>query len=359
MQTKIRSRMAFTLVELLVVIAIIGILIGMLLPAVQQVREAARRAACLNNMRQLVLAAHNFESSYQHFPPGLQWDADSTNNPSRDRPTFPDPSDPTGNDAEKLAWGVFLLPFLEQNNLFDEFKGATDGWSGGATGWFVATCSNGTRCAETVVPFFICPSDASPDGDFNPTYTPSLFSDEAPFAKSNYVAIAGAGEVEPSPGEMLLTGLKAFSSQNNKLTWGAFAVNSRTTFGEMADGSSNVLYFGERASRTEAESGRVGSEKVQYGAIWAGRVDLNSLLPGTVNQSAEWGVMGHIRNVDELQDWSINGFDTPRGAASSFHSEGANVVFGDGSTRFLGENLNLDVLQDLIRILDGNVVSGF
>ena len=173
MQTKIRSRAAFTLVELLVVIAIIGILIGMLLPAVQQVREAARRTQCLNNMRQLVLASHNFESSYQHFPPGLQWDFNNPLNPSRDRPTFKDPTDPSGEDAEKLGWAVFLLPFLEQNNLFDDFAASTDNWS---SAWFSAQCSNGTRCAEAVISFFICPSDASPEEDLNSTYTPEFFA---------------------------------------------------------------------------------------------------------------------------------------------------------------------------------------
>ena len=339
----LRKRSAFTLVELLVVIAIIGILIGMLLPAVQQVREAARRITCANNMRQLVLASHNFESAYRHFPPGLQWDPGSVNNPSRDQPTFPQPNDPTR--AQKLGWAVFLLPFLEQNNLADAFERSTSNWE---TDWFFAVCADQTPCASEVIPFMICPSDSSPDGDFNSAYT--LNNSPVPYAKSNYVAIAG-GEGD----------LKELSNPANPVaaqTWGVFAVNSKTTFGNLSDGSSNTIFFGERATRTEEESGDPtpdSARMLSQGAIWAGRVDANSTVPG---HSAEWGVMGHVFS-DDAAAWSINGWDTPRGAASSFHSGGANVCLGDGSTRFFSENLNVLTLLDLVQMSDGTVVSGF
>ena len=176
------------------------------------------------------------------------------------------------------------------------------------------------------------------------------------------MGISGAGRLLASenPDGNELTGLKAYSSPNARSIWGVFAVNSRTTFGDMLDGSSNVLFFGERASRTEEESGRPGgSEKVQRGAIWAGRVNANDTLPGNVTQSAEWGVMGHISSVEDVAQWSINGWDTPRGVASSFHAGGANVVLGDGSTRFVDENMNLQTLSNLVQILDGAVIGGF
>ena len=355
MHKRIRKRPAFTLVELLVVIAIIGILIGMLLPAVQQVREAARRSACLNNMRQLVLAAHNFESSYQHFPPGLQQAPNSTGIPQRGKPLFPAPGDPQF--AQKLGWAVFLLPFLEQNNLFDAMKSATNNWewdgSTGATQWYNAqyngTAGPNTYCASEVISFFICPSDASPDGDFNPTYTPTTVqADGALFAKSNYVAIAGAG------GD-----LADLNDPDNRDLFGVFGRNSKTTFAEMLDGSSNVVFFGERASRTELESGREGFRNLQFGAIWAGRVNANGDVPIVAGQqtSTDWGVLGHA--FSENPQWLINGEDTPRGVASSFHSGGANIVFGDGSTRFVDENLNIVTLHDIVQMLDGTVVSGF
>ena len=109
-------RRAFTLVELLVVIAIIGILIGMLLPAVQQVREAARRSACLNNIRQLGLAMHNYESSRGHFPPG--W----SGNPLPHEPQFVTTENVRGGlqHGNWFGWGFFILPFAEQVNLSDQ-----------------------------------------------------------------------------------------------------------------------------------------------------------------------------------------------------------------------------------------------
>ena len=181
MQTKNRG---FTLVELLVVIAIIGILIGMLLPAVQQVREAARRTQCLNNMKQLGLACHNFASAQSRFPPGANWSRSS--DPQRNESII--------DRGERISWAVFLLPFIEQTNLHDGFKTATSGWT---TDYAVAAFPDGTLYASSVVPFLICPSDASPDGDFNPDYTPTTQRGAGNlFGKSNYVALAGAGDDE-------------------------------------------------------------------------------------------------------------------------------------------------------------------
>ena len=100
-------RLAFTLVELLVVIAIIGILIGMLLPAVQQVREAARRTACMNNSRQAGLAMLNYESAFMRFPPGLN----RNENNSRGKPVIPRPANSA--QGTNIGWGMIILPFIE------------------------------------------------------------------------------------------------------------------------------------------------------------------------------------------------------------------------------------------------------
>lgn len=125
-----RHRCAFTLVELLVVIAIIGILIGMLLPAVQSVREAARRTTCLNNLKQIGLALQNYHSAHQEFPVGgTGWRG------------------PWTPDETQIAWSAFLLPFLEQGNVFRQidFKEAFDS-------------PTNADAAATVIGVFVCPT---------------------------------------------------------------------------------------------------------------------------------------------------------------------------------------------------------
>ncbi len=116
-----KQRTGFTLVELLVVIAIIGILIGMLLPAVQQVREAARRSACSNNMRQLATGCLNFESSNEHFPPG--WDGPNSNVYHFQKYIRPWANkNGTAFQGNYYGWGTFILPFIEQNSLRDQMN---------------------------------------------------------------------------------------------------------------------------------------------------------------------------------------------------------------------------------------------
>lgn len=342
MQTKKRG---FTLVELLVVIAIIGILIGMLLPAVQSVREAARRTQCLNNMKQLGLACHNFASAQSRFPPGCNWDTGSGDMKRNDEIL---------SGGERVAWSVFLLPFIEAGNLESQFSTATDNWS---LDYGAAPCANGQACASSVIPFLICPSDASPDGDFNENYTPnslrSAFGASAQVGKSNYVALMGAGNgIIEGRADNLNN-----SAAETKILWGVFGKNSKTTFGDLAgDGTSNVFLLGERSSASEADFGS-NSTRDGRGAVWAGVTNSNSDYVGN-NVSKDWSVFGHMFS-ESVDNWSINGNDGARGISSSEHTGGANVALCDGSVRFVSQDLNISTLGVLVRMADGQVVPGF
>ena len=348
-------RIAFTLVELLVVIAIIGILIGMLLPAVQQVREAARRAACSNNIRQLGLACHNYESAIQRFPPGVNWDfgIQTGGNAVRNQnPIIPTPSDPAL--AQQIAWGVFILPYMEQNNLSDLLESETDNWD---TDWSSELDANGNLIVSTVVQSFICPSDNSPDGDFNQFWTndASVAAGVGLQSKSNYVGCMGANTT---------TIVASLNPLNNPTwsggSWGVFGKNSKTTFPDISDGSSNVILMGERASRTFEQAGST-STKEDYGANWSGAVD-NSW--GRVNANARasiWSVLGAIGSTEpqHVTSFSVNGERPSDGVASSYHPGGATVVFADGSAHFLSDNLAFETFVALCVMKDGAVVPSF
>ena len=341
MKTK---KSGFTLVELLVVIAIIGILIGMLLPAVQAVREAARRIQCANNSRQLALACMNYESAHQHFPPAIN--SETSRGRSEAEPVFAKPSNP--DRGAQQGWGFFILPFLELEPLATLYEDATDG---GQTDWFLVSDSQGELVGSNVIPTFICPSDSSPDGDFNSSLTHEMAPDGQFYAKANYIAVVGSDIQENAKDP-------DFAS-----TWGIMATNTRTGFGAISDGASNTILLGERSSRTEEASGASESERVEaWGAIWAGRV-LNSQRNERGHFSNDT-CTGRLTSAspddsdfsDEVRRWSVNGTRTSDGMISSFHQGGGHAAFADGSTHFLPDNTSLVTLQRLAAMADGQVV---
>lgn len=193
------DRRAFTLVELLVVIAIIGVLVAMLLPAVQMAREAARRTHCKNNVKQIGLALHLYHDVHKVLPPG--WLADV----------------PDGEPG--WGWAAFTLPFMEQNNLYEGQIDTTE---------HIDEPSNAVA-RNTVVDTFICPSDPYPNRFMLTSLHTPLFE----IAKSNYVGVLGTLEIAdyPSNGD------------------GVFYHNSSTRFADITDGLSNTMIVGERCSR--------------------------------------------------------------------------------------------------------------
>ncbi|MDQ3331529.1 MAG: DUF1559 domain-containing protein, partial [Planctomycetota bacterium] len=211
----LKKRCGFTLIELLVVIAIIAVLISLLLPAVQQAREAARSAQCRNNLKQLGLAFHNYHDTHGVFPPSYVADVF---HPQRDPQTFDGP--------QGWAWGAMLLPQLEQGNVTGRFDWNRPAWD-----------PVNAELAKTSIPTFLCPSAAGNDG-------PMQVKDAggnvlAELGRSNYVA--NVGQAEPWGGD---------ASGNPILNWSTVADgplfrNGRIGARDVTDGLSNTVFLGE------------------------------------------------------------------------------------------------------------------
>jgi len=218
MKQQIESRHGFTLVELLVVIAIIGILIGMLLPAVQAVREAARRSECQNNERQAALAMLNYESAHMTFPAGTLLS--------------------TGGTWGHSFW-VQALPFIELGNLADNYDLTGEGWTGGPN----ASSNNAQVLTGVLVPFLICPSSDLPEFPENGlSDTQIQGSTGAPVAtgmKPCYTGISGS-VIHPTATEN--------GRASSTLSQGGILLNDEGVgFGAIQDGASNTILLGEQS----------------------------------------------------------------------------------------------------------------
>lgn len=267
-------RNGFTLVELLVVIAIIGVLIALLLPAVQAAREAARRTQCVNNLKQIGLGWQNHHDVNNRFPPGYI--------------TTPQPG---------WAWGTYILPYIEQTNLFAQMTPATRLYTS------TVTPSNVTLTATTL-DAFVCPSDVAPE----------INNQRGNLGTSSYVACSGT----------TLGGTNGMAHADSKLT-----------FASITDGSANTIVVGERGWR-------FGSPVVNsYSGIWAAMDDtVDDVLVGIAGNTT----------------YAINSSST---GASSMHPTGAQFVFADGSVHFIAETVDNDSLTRLSQRNDGLVVGEF
>lgn len=328
-------RVGFTLIELLVVIAIIAILIGLLLPAVQKVREAANRTRCQNNLKQLGLAAMNFESAEGRFPVGL------SRGPSSILP-------------EKLWTNclVDLLPYIEQDNLQRNFNKTT------ATGNFVnPNVTNGIT--QQVVKIFLCPSSilsSQPVALVNGTGGPFRFAANS-YAGNGGIWVyhptaADVSEVPPRPANA------AFAANNQ----GIFAIDSRVTIADVTDGTSNTMMWGER-SHLDREFDRIYDSPTPFPIIgwsgWAWTSSVNSvgdyLFHTAVPINYQVPPTAPLRSVNAA---AANQFINRRiGALGSQHPQSINVSFCDGSVRSLRSSTTLNVLQALSTRNGGEVVN--
>ncbi|MCC9609153.1 DUF1559 domain-containing protein [Blastopirellula sp. JC732] len=304
-------RRAFTLVELLVVIAIIGVLIALLLPAVQQARESARRMQCINNLKQVGLAIHNYHDTHRVLPSGY---IDVAN-------------DSGGVDGYGWSWSVLILPFVEQRALHDQL-------SPGPQTVSQALTSN-LALLQQPLTAYRCPS--SVDETLNSHY---LFSGEK-LATSNYAAVAGY----------------AYTNTTTLDRGGAFFRNSFKTLADVHDGTSNTLMVGEKTLAHPRTKNILG------GAVWAAANRTDRMGTSGQNTDSVGSCLGALHSSHGLNgDPQAAGLDlafAPMVYASQ-HPGGVQFVLFDGSARFLSENLDqTTLLPNLARIDDRNPVGEF
>lgn len=299
------SRQAFTLVELLVVMAIIGTLVGLLLPAVQQVRESARRTECSNNIRQIGIALHSYHSSMRRLPVG--WEVEDAMG--------------SGFAAEEIglpgwAWATRVLPYLEEGNLYQTFDFSLDA----DDELFQAT-------REHVIPTFICPSDPS-DELMTWAWIDPVFEeghdhdhdghdhghDDLLVSRCNYSGVFGSNEIEGN------------ETNGN----GLFFENSRIRFKDIRDGLSNTLMCGERLATRGTVTWVAADPHIDHGP--ARVVGVTDHLP---NDEAS----GHFEDF------------------ASAHPQGALFLSADGSVRLMPDSID-EVIYRALSTRNGGEVTG-
>jgi prepilin-type N-terminal cleavage/methylation domain-containing protein/prepilin-type processing-associated H-X9-DG protein len=330
------KRTGFTLVELLVVIAIIGVLVALLLPAVQAAREAARRMSCSNNLKQFGLALQNFHDVNGAFPPGM-----------------------TDDDTNNFGWGTYILPYMEQTHLYNNISQVAQNTSpagqqlisragshANVDGWpaLQINHANQQQYTKVILPGFLCPSSGLAK------------KDNSGYGASHYVGNAGTETMAYSSWGCAnwkgkdQNGVLTFDNDNNE-TW-------TVSMGDVRDGTSNTLMVGE-----------IGQSQNVYGTkndsgnfpLWSG---------GNDDGGCDTKQMGsHLRIADVNFYINRPASTLPLGTSGgpnpdmsdlcfgSLHTGGAQFVFVDGSVHFLQQNISTTVLSGLADRRDGLAIT--
>jgi prepilin-type N-terminal cleavage/methylation domain-containing protein len=366
-KTRQMTRYGFTLIELLVVIAIIATLVAILLPAVQQAREAARRSTCKNNLKQLGIALHNYHDTHNALPPAFV--SYGSSNGIAPAWTRMDPQ--TWDAAPGWGWGTMILPYIEQAALYDGLSLSQSCWD-----------PVNATLVRSKLPVFLCPSVSG-------SHDPFVISDEtgAPrqmttgvdvvFGRSHYVGnhgqescwdgTSGSGLTTPIFTDIVsgATTTITVNGDSTKVFDGVFTRNSRVRFSDVKDGLSNTIFLGEHSSKL--------SDKTWVGAV-PGSFTIPRLgeyaagMSPSVNKPESPAAMLVAHSGPAGGELDILGLPIIHPVNSPFlhvcqmyseHQGGGHIMLGDGAVRFVSENIDLYQFARMSSISEGEVIGEF